>query len=116
MSLTTKYILIAIGLILVAHPVVWTAKFTMIGMDTCSRNGPAPMLIECVPGISEPEVWQACTGREMGFAIAEAREWRTRAVDCRTSHILSGINLWSDEAETSEEVADEPVETHSTAD
>ena len=77
--------------VLLAHPIFWGARYIMIGWDTCSRNGPAPMLVECIPGISDPEVWNECTGRELGYALMEARDWRTRKQDCRTPHIFSGF-------------------------
>ena len=78
--------LIFVGL--AAYPAYCAARYMMIGWDTCSRLDQAPLLLECHPAAGDPEALEACTGREMGLAIANTRDWTQRVIDCKTPRLF----------------------------
>ncbi|MEM9584799.1 MAG: hypothetical protein AAGA08_16935 [Pseudomonadota bacterium] len=93
-----------IALVLIMQPVKMTVQYAMIGYDACSRQGNAPMLIECVPGISDPDTWdEDCSHREGALAIAELKEWQQLDKDCE-------VKGWFHRADSTEPPAEEPTD------
>ena len=89
---------------LAAYPAYCASRYMMIGWDTCSRLDQAPILFECHPAAGDPEMLKACTGREMGLAIASTRDWIQRVNDCDTPRLFGKQTQEPEiEAETEEE-------------
>ncbi len=77
---------------------VTPVRMMMIGWDTCSRLDIAPLLFECHPAAGNPVMLEECTGREMGFAIAQTRQWLQQSADCKSPKFL----FWGDKLERPE--------------
>lgn len=106
-SVNLSTIVFVIGLIVLALAIIptWSAaRYAMIGWDTCSRIDQTPLMFECHPGAGDPEMLETCTGREMGLAIANTREWTQQVQDCRTPKLFGGM---LDRAEPDEETIEE---------